>query len=239
MTPENRAAILKHAREEAPREACGLLVMEDGREVYRPCRNLGAGLDLFVLDPHDYAAAALAGEITAVVHSHPGDDPSPSPTDRIACQASGHPWLIVATDSGLWRYLEPDGTDPQLLGRSYIWGVLDCYTLARDWYAQNGIALPDFYRPEDKDYWLKEDDLFARNFHAAGFREVPAEDMQPGDGLLFQIAAPVENHCAVYIGDNRIIHHAHNRLSVRETYGELWRRHTVRVLRHENNRSIG
>jgi len=96
MLTENRTLALDHAREAFPRESCGLLVIRKGREVYWPCRNIGVGTDQFVIHPEDYVKADEQGQIVAVVHSHPGLPPEPSQADRVACEASGLPWHIVA-----------------------------------------------------------------------------------------------------------------------------------------------
>ena len=86
MLAENKTLALEHARSEYPREACGLLVIRKGREVYARCRNIGVGTDQFVIHPEDYAAADIQGEIVGVVHSHPGMSPEPSQADRVACE---------------------------------------------------------------------------------------------------------------------------------------------------------
>ena len=43
---------LKHAKEQHPREACGLVVIIKGKRKYWPCENIAANTeDLFVISP--------------------------------------------------------------------------------------------------------------------------------------------------------------------------------------------
>lgn len=102
-----RAAAVQHAMDALPSEACGLLVLMNNCESYWPCRNLSSGLDQFTMHPEDYVAADMAGEILAVVHSHPNAPPTPSKADRMACDASGLPWHIVSVPSVRWERMEP------------------------------------------------------------------------------------------------------------------------------------
>lgn len=103
-----RDAAVQHAMAELPREACGLVVLDNGQERYWPCRNLAQDMDEFMLDPTDYAAADCVGEIMAVFHSHPHAPAIPSDADRQACSATGLPWHIVSVPSVQWTRLEPN-----------------------------------------------------------------------------------------------------------------------------------
>src|SRR5687767_2186444 len=79
--------MLEHAREEAPRECCGLLV---GKPEYVMrsvrARNLDATATRYLIDPEDHFAAIRSAraeglEVMGAYHSHPLSAPMPSPTD--------------------------------------------------------------------------------------------------------------------------------------------------------------
>ncbi len=97
------ADIFAHARAEAPRECCGLLVGAAATVVRSVrARNLGEGNARYLVDPEDHfkairAARADALEIIGAYHSHPCSPPVPSPTD--IAEAHGGPeflYLIVS-----------------------------------------------------------------------------------------------------------------------------------------------
>ena len=131
---------LLHAQREDPKESCGLLLNIKGKERYYPCRNLSmTEHQCFIIDPEDYVKADNTGEIVGVVHSHPITPPNPSQADKISCEDSNLPWYIVNPKTEQWAYLEPCGYKPPLLGREWVWGVTDCWSLVVDWYKEEKL----------------------------------------------------------------------------------------------------
>lgn len=214
------------------REACGLVIIEKGKEVFVPCRNISELNDAFAIHPKDYAQAEDRGEIVRVIHSHCHSSPLPSEPDKVSCEASGLPWSIISVPNGDWFHFEPAGYKAPLVGRNWSHGTLDCYSLIRDYYKEVlNIEIPDFER--NFEWWLRGDDLYSENFEKAGFVSIPFEEIREHDVILMQIQSPVINHGGIYQQGERILHHLYRRLSARDTYGGYYRKHTVKVLRHK------
>tara|TARA_B100000242_G_scaffold263993_1_gene211246 strand:+ start:3882 stop:4583 length:702 start_codon:yes stop_codon:yes gene_type:complete len=214
-------AALKHAKEQDPRESVGVLIVIKGKEQYYPCNNLSTySQQCFILDPEDYVKADALGEITAIVHSHPVTPPSPSQADKVSCEQSGLKWHIVNPKTETWGYCEPTGYKPPLIGRQWVWGVTDCWSLVRDYYKeQHNIQLLDYQRPTTPQDFL-DNPLFEQYAERTGFRELNKDEkLQKGDVLLMSILHPTLNHVAIFLGDD-ILHHLADRLSTREPYNE-------------------
>ena len=214
-------AALKHAKEQDPKESVGVLIVIKGKEQYYPCNNLSTySQQCFILDPEDYVKADALGEITAIVHSHPVTPPSPSQADKVSCEQSGLKWHIVNPKTETWGYCEPTGYKPPLIGRQWVWGVTDCWSLVRDYYKeQHNIQLLDYQRPTTPQDFL-DNPLFEQYAERTGFVELNKDEkLQKGDVLLMSILHPTLNHVAIFLGDD-ILHHLADRLSTREPYNE-------------------
>jgi proteasome lid subunit RPN8/RPN11 len=99
----------QHAAEEAPNEACGLLVFRDGEAVrYEPGRNRAASPYRFELDvdPEIWFLEDEGYEL-AVFHSHPTHSARPSRTDLANIGLwHGRPYFILSAATGelaAWR----------------------------------------------------------------------------------------------------------------------------------------
>ncbi|WMJ71319.1 C40 family peptidase [Stenotrophomonas sp. 24(2023)] len=244
MQPTTLTAIQAHAVAEYPRECCGLIVAIDGQECYLPCRNTaGTPSEHFRLPAEDYAAAEDQGEVLALVHSHPDAAATPSDADRVMCERSGLAWHIISVgqvagqppECGDLQTLQPSGYLAPLVGRQFAHGVLDCYSLVRDFHArQLGITLHDHAREDD--WWSRGQDLYSlERLHAEGFDLVQGPPRR-GDMILMQIRAPVTNHAGIYLGDGQMLHHLHGRLSEIVPYGGMWAERTRCIVRHREVR---
>jgi [CysO sulfur-carrier protein]-S-L-cysteine hydrolase len=92
-----RAELVAHARDEAPNECCGLVLVRDGIavEYIRGVNKLASPYryELYI-DP--FVWSEIDEDVEQVVfHSHPETEPRPSRTDReLAGLWSGRPFLI-------------------------------------------------------------------------------------------------------------------------------------------------
>lgn len=242
LTKSIKKAIIAHANADYPREACGVIV---GKE-YIPCTNIAADNAQFEICPIDLVGASKEGAIKAYVHSHPDGSCQPSMPDKVQMNLHGKPWVITnGIDVELHK---PDGYQAPLLGREYHHGLMDCYTLVKDYYQRElGITLGDYER---QDVWwedAKSKPLYLDNFKAEGFVEV--DNIQKHDLILCRLGRTEHvNHALVFIGDGTlksertdkvigdslVLHHPYNRESIREIYGEQWQRRAAVIIRHKS-----
>lgn len=196
-----------------PLEGCGVF----GATGFKPVENVHPDpTQAFEMHPDVW----LGEEILAVIHNHPDGNPFPSKADMEQQIVSAVPWGVCKTTA-------TECTDPiwfgdqlpraPLLGRQFVYGVYDCYSLIRDWYLlERGILLDEF--PRDWGWWeTGECSMYEEGFRKAGFEVIdPAtEELQVGDVFLAKLRYSITNHGGVYVGDGAILHHIQNSLSRR------------------------
>jgi proteasome lid subunit RPN8/RPN11 len=223
------SAAKAHAVSCYPNESCGLVVSG----AYVPCENTATDpTNNFKIDAEKVVDA---GEnLEAVIHSHPDGVAWPRKADMQSQIDTGVIFGVIpcnkleAFDPVFWgdyRLEEP------LIGRSFVPGVSDCYSLIRAYYWQvKGIKLPDFAR--DEEWWNQGEDIYRANFSAAGFSIIDAADAKSGDVFLGMVNSSVPNHGGILFDDRGLgLHHLANRLSRRESILP-WRRFITLWLRY-------
>lgn len=230
-----------HAAECYPKESCGLIVMASDGERYVACDNAhGKPTEHFRLSGEQFAEAEELGEVKAVVHSHPNASASPSHADRVQCELSELPWHILSIgmvdgkpDFGIQGYCEPCGFEAPLEGREFAHGILDCFTLFKDFlWREYGIKVANYEREDD--WWDKGQELYSMDrLNAEGFFQIKDEPKR-GDIILMNIKSKVPNHAGVYLGNGQMLHHMMNRLSCTVPYGGMWSERTCYIVRHKD-----
>lgn len=209
-------AIKEDAVKRFPIESCGLVLeRQDGSVFYKPLDNLAPEPETsFRMD--DRYLLHVGPSLRAIVHSHPNGPNCPSKTDMEQQLAHAVPFGIVSTDGVgcLPPFFWGDQVPKQpLVGRGYQYGVTDCYSLVRDYYAELGISLREY--PRDWEWWTKDGvDMYQSYFEKEGFKRISENEVREHDGFLAQIRSTTPNHAGVYVGNGLILHH----LSAREPW---------------------
>ncbi len=98
-----KLAAKQHALEEAPKEACGIVV----NDIYYPCKNISdTPEDTFAIHPKDFLKARSKGKLQYIVHSHPAGGLA-SKTDINACKATKLKWYIYRNTLDEWLTINP------------------------------------------------------------------------------------------------------------------------------------
>ena len=102
-----RDQIVAHVRDEAPREACGLLAgNHTGISRVIRCANVHpTPTTRYLIDPREQLQAfrsidAAGEELVGIYHSHPVSQPFPSPTDRAEAHYPDAAYVLVSLRTG-------------------------------------------------------------------------------------------------------------------------------------------
>lgn len=227
--------IKAHAARDFPLEACGLILNIGGSLSVLPCENQSPDPEMaFLIDP--LLQATYKGKIAAFYHSHPNRSAEPTAADIASAERCNLPFLIMSYPECQWHSYMPTGVLPaDYVGRSFVYGVMDCLSLVSDYYRHElSIHLND----GDRKAWGWWDDVahyhdLINGFMSAGFQRVASPQLH--DVVIMQLRGVCPSHAAIYKGDNVILHHAgHGTLSREEMYGQYWRNRTVCFLRHQD-----
>lgn len=241
LSTELQQKINEHILSEFPNEACGLIV--DG--CYVPCLNRAESPTThFEIDVKDYAAALIEKRLQAVIHSHCRvhykrlDPRTPSYEDQESWIAMKDiPWIIYHTNgTEVSAGLVMDDANPApLLGRDYIYGIQDCYSLIRDYYRMDlNIHLPNV--PREPEFWKNGNAYYEKYFKEFGFVEVPQGQAQLNDLVFMKIASDVVNHAAVITGTNEILHQLHGKFSSHDSLSK-WQAQIAKVVRYNKGQA--
>lgn len=234
--------VREHAAAAYPNEACGYIIKGAKRAEVILCTNTAEDpTQFFRIARAETTRVADQGELLAVWHTHPGRNSEPSEADLASIEVMGIPWLIQGLrvdesghfDFAPYTVTKPSGFVMPYAGRPYVPGVFDCWSLVVDYYARElGIRLNRY--PYTQDSGDPGFHLFPTSYSNEGLVRLMGEQtFQVGDVVFMQILDDRPNHCAVYVGDDRILQHNHGRLSSLDVFGSR-SKFVTHHLRHES-----
>jgi len=245
LSASSLRVILDHTHSESPKESCGLIVrkpdLSGNRLMYVPCENVAADpINHFEVGSKLIGRYMATNALRAVVHSHPNAEgllPFASKADMEGQTSSGVPWAVVHQNGeGVWSgpwFWGDQLRDVPLIGRPFVSGVYDCYSLVRSYYrSELSIDIPD--APREPVWWETDTpNFFTEGFEDAGFKKIGIDELEPGDGVIGSVASDGRpNHCGIYLGNNLLLHHLWNRVSRRDPMSN-WSRYITHALRYE------
>lgn len=234
-------AMREHAQACFPNEACGLIVSAGKKAHFVACKNQAPDPQAnFLIGPDDYIKATEQGEVIAIWHSHTHGSVEPSEADLGGCEMWQLPWLISGVESNGQTFthqgpnlIKPKAWQADYVGRPYVFGSFDCYSLLTDFYAREfGIQLGRYPNLRVSQWWRKDMDILGDHWREQGFVPVTDGTFKHGDALGIAMDSEVANHVAVYVTGDIILHHLVNRLSRREPFSPYWLSRVKLHLRH-------
>jgi len=223
-----------HAINCTGQEAVGLIF--EGR--FHPLKNVAADPENeFATDPQEVLSIiGNDGKVEAILHSHlPHHPDHPSKEDLERQKDAAVPFGLSVCDgenctNPIW-FGDQVPMRP-LLGRSFVYGVWDCFSLVRDYHRMQGVFFEDF--PRENWWWNEEGkDYYVESLEKNGFRIIDRAEVRAGDGFLMSVQSKtgVCNHAGIYLGNDLMLHHLIHRQSSRDIMGRwatkvrYWVRH--------------
>lgn len=227
LTPQQQCEIRRLASKRPEHEACGF-VLNDGRVVATANIALDPSRQ-FEISPSDYAANDALG-IAGVWHSHLTLEAF-SPLDQQVLLADPMPWAIYCLATGTFVQCAPGAVAP-LIGRPFVYGIYDCYSLTSDFLSGLGVTMPSWPRGLYGEWNCPGFSPFDDQASSVG-NPVQGESYQRGDILLFNLGdhAGHTDHIGVFVDHRRFLHHPADRSSRVDRFGSWWERRVRLVVR--------
>jgi cell wall-associated NlpC family hydrolase len=154
--------------------------------------------------------------------------------ERSEMNHSKKPFVTVGSSKNVSEGFIPNGycENSEYVGRPFLHGLFDCYTLIRDYYKRSfGIHLPTNIQ-RNWEWWTQGENLYVENAKSFEFEEVT--DVKKHDVLIMKIGSPVPNHGAIYLGNGKILHHLAGRFSTIQELTSTYKHKIAVVYRNKS-----
>ncbi len=242
LTEFNKNIIKEQALRESPNECCGLFYLppDSFMPVAAPTKNIDKDpANFFTVCPKDYLMVSLRGQIQAYYHSHI-EESCFSDFDKLVAEKLKLVSIMYCLKNDKFYEYSPVGHELPFVGRQYIIGMIDCFCLVKDYYAQTyNIAIEELendyrfieHKPDHPDN-NKVHNVLSDHFESNGF--VKVNNYKDGNVVLMNtpdILSPV--HCAIYREPNQILHHPFKKKSCLSLFTDIKKKYTTHIYRHK------
>jgi len=228
------------AKKFAPYESCGFIYVDKQTlkfEIFA-CKNTAKNkVNSFSISPQEYLNCSYLGQIIACYHSHTNDNINFSEIDKENSNKYNIHYILYNLNKDYFNFYIPNTEKNHYIGRPFILGISDCFTLMKDYAQRERNVFLNFpkYTAYPKD--IKEiGALYEKHFLENGFVKLDKNvKLEKDDGIMMIFPAVCEDyptHAAAYLGDNMILHQPLNSFSCVNIYDNFYKKHTSYVLRY-------
>lgn len=215
-------------------EICGLLIeTPTGVSVHHSQNNAANKSKYFVINPIDYIQASEKGKIIGCYHSHIDDNFDFSEFDKNNAEKHKLTYVLYSIKADKFIEYIPQNRKNNYLDRKFEIGKSDCFSLVRDYYLNEfKIKISDYQR---KNGWFDENtEIIFQNFEKEGFRLLENnEKWEKYDILTFGKTERELFHFMIYLDNEIILHHPHDKYSIIEKLSDSKKRHIKAVFRYK------
>lgn len=218
------------AKSKYPEESCGLILKKQDGYQFIECENIAQDKENnFKIA--DEVMLKYSKELYSIFHSHvESSTPKASLADIKLCEAwdcAGSIVFLSSNDNNICSDLVFYGSKviyKKLVGRPFYYNVFDCFTLIKDYY-YNCLSMSLDFVYSDYGWWghtEHSDSLYLSEYNRLGLHEIDIrKELQKGDILVMKLGrSKCLNHGAIYLGNNKILHHLEGKLSIEEPMGK-------------------
>lgn len=224
MNSEIKRQIVNLANENPNEEICGFIYYTLKGVFIYPCVNVADDKSKhFIIAPEQFVECQKLGKICGIYHSHLEFDEF-SNEDIETSEEFLIPFYLYNVKTGFWGEYMPMDYKVPLIGRPFIWGLFDCYSLVKDFYRQElKIKLPDF--ESDGSFMTGKNNRINDNYPSMGFyKNHDRLNFKKHDVIVFLPRFVGGGHLGIYMGGNNFLHHPLSGLSVTEPIGPWFRK---------------
>lgn len=222
--------IKTHALAETPKESCGFIYTTEKDVNTFACKNISVEPEeAFEIEQDQYFDCCRHGQVIGIYHS--GRDAAFSLSDIHNADNWPLPLYLYSTNEDSFKTYIPKNYRTDYIGRQFIWGVYDCYTLVKDYYRrEKNIHLGDYDCDESYETGQKQDIML--NLGKEGFlQSSDISSANESDVLIFKCGN--EWHIGVYLGNNSFLHQPLRGQSRIEAIDGFWAKNLKFVLKHK------